>query len=102
MFGWSAGAVTCRGAEVGTPNREPQESSRDITGIYRIQEVGIVLSYSCHILEVPYLMFPTPVPLTYCPQHLGRLEVVQGPFVASSFCRDSEVVPWKSFYCLLD
>ena len=53
------GAVrpTMKGTLLGTPNREPQEYSRNIMGIYLPGSVySIICSY--HILGVPCLGFP--------------------------------------------
>ena len=47
--------VTCKGTLLGTPNREPQEYSRNIM---EYKDPGIFLLYTHYILGVPGLGFP--------------------------------------------
>ena len=48
-----------KGAEIGTPNSEPQECSRNT--MYRnIPTLALVFRYFCYMLEVTYLRFPIP------------------------------------------
>ena len=46
--------------KLGTPNREPQESSRDIVAIFLPRSLYYILSYSYHILGVPCLRLQYP------------------------------------------
>ena len=52
--GFVPGRSKSKGAEMGTPNREPQEYSRNIKSQHKYS----VRYISYHILEVPYLRFP--------------------------------------------